>query len=289
MTSDVTTINSMRDFFDLYLDVKKDSGMTIFRGIDKVYDLVPSLGRYIDGLRKEGVNEGALYEYSRKLEIFSVLNYKSEGIRYLDKNKIGTSQNRILNINLILTAQHYGLPTRLLDWTKNPLVALYFCAKSSVDEDGVLYHLRPPWVFTENTLPVLEKAFKAQTGDDIFEEFIIPYHPDVFDDMVAAQSAVFTIHPRPFDKLDMNDLIPEFEETIEDNESVFSALDFSPDVALDKYIISASMKKEALTVLRIMGISEQTLFPGLDGIAKTMINGIEEHIQLNKNSLLQNG
>ena len=36
-------------------------------------------------------------------------------------------------------AQHYGLPTRLVDWTKNPLVALFFAAESNPDEDGAVY------------------------------------------------------------------------------------------------------------------------------------------------------
>lgn len=39
--------------------------------------------------------------------------------------------------------QHYGVPTRLLDWSENPLVALYFAASSHPDEDGYLWVLLP--------------------------------------------------------------------------------------------------------------------------------------------------
>lgn len=39
----------------------------------------------------------------------------------------------------LFLAQHYGLPTRLLDWTYNPLIALYFACCSNFDKDGIVY------------------------------------------------------------------------------------------------------------------------------------------------------
>ena len=39
--------------------------------------------------------------------------------------------------------QHYGVPTRLLDWTESPLVALYFCVNSEPDKDGAIWILKP--------------------------------------------------------------------------------------------------------------------------------------------------
>ncbi len=39
--------------------------------------------------------------------------------------------------------QHYGVPTRLLDWTESPLVALYFCVNSDPEKDGAIWILKP--------------------------------------------------------------------------------------------------------------------------------------------------
>lgn len=46
--------------------------------------------------------------------------------------------------------QHYGLPTRLLDWSTNLLVALYFCCKENPDDDGAVFAFNPGSKFSEN-------------------------------------------------------------------------------------------------------------------------------------------
>ena len=43
----------------------------------------------------------------------------------------------------LFVMRHYGVPTRLMDWTENPLVALYFAASQAPKSEGVVWNLLP--------------------------------------------------------------------------------------------------------------------------------------------------
>lgn len=80
-------------------------------------------------------------------------------------------------------AQHHGLATRLLDWTRNPLVALFFASWEIPEDHGAVYAIPQPGLVTN-------ERFQEVKLDMSFE-------PRPFHRRIEAQQALFTYHPNP--------------------------------------------------------------------------------------------
>lgn len=170
--------------------------------------------------------------------------------------------------NWLALGQHHGLPTRLLDWTYSPLVALHFATARSdlFDRDGVVvmidyvraHALAPPAlhallereganVFTTELLAEASPTVGglADLGDEAFVVFV---EPPSFDERIVNQYALFSLMSRAAGSLD-------------------DWLDRHPALAR-RVVIPADLKWEVRDKLDQANVTERVLFPGLDGLSR---------------------
>lgn len=236
----VTSVSEFLQYIDKkrYLDPTRKE-VTAYRGHFKNYDEIkPSIGRIDD------------YDGKKERELF--MQFK-RSYHYF------TNHRPKRDIDLLFLAQHYGLKTRILDWTLNPLVALFFAcyedspSKSEENEDGeVIIKIFPkPGSLREDTsendklgwhafLHQLERGnYPVSEKSDMNETLIFP---DNFDARIRNQKGVFQYFKNPNQKIEVFKAIP----------------------------VSHQAKGKILNELVLLGIDESFIYPDLEHFAKQL-------------------
>lgn len=224
----------------------------------------PGIQRFRSSYVYRGLED---YQYN----LSTSLNRQGEtGIeKHLLRNFIKYSQlNEASSIwKWLAIAQHHGLPTRLLDWTYSPLVALHFATSdyTQFEKDGIIWAVN--YVESGSYLP--EKLMKVLRleGSYNFTAGMLDQVVDTIPKLNNISAEAFAVFLEP----------PSIDDRIVNQYAVFSMMS-DPNVLIDDWIISkkishfkilipAKLKWEIRDKLDQSNINERVLFPGLDGLA----------------------
>jgi len=197
----------------------KSSVSTVFRGVKNAeYELIPKIGRYKQFRSNEDINIQEKYMLSL---------FKQYSIPHLDYRPLNDWE-------WLAIAQHFGLATRLLDWTRNILVAAYFAVRSEFDGDSSIYCFQHNRKLNVDKYP---NPFEYST--------VNKFVPNHITNRIIAQAGLFTIHPKPQDSFESD--------------------------KVEKLIIKNNYRKKLKNILYKYNIHEFSMFPNLDGLSKHII------------------
>jgi hypothetical protein len=184
-----TEIRDLSDFFTTLRALLKKDGTFWFRGHSNLaFALTPSALRYPTEVQRDGA-----------------LAHLSDVKRYLEF-KLPRPPRQDESLKWMQVAQHHGLPTRLLDWTQNAAVALYFACCSDLETDGLVAFLNPTEL-NQQVDPAHPRIFDNDRDSRFIQKYIelggrrdpkgprtIAINPTWNTERIVLQQGFFTLH-----------------------------------------------------------------------------------------------
>lgn len=230
-----------------------------YRGVGDIkYKLVPALYRH-----KKTIGADGLAELERQI----MTRFRQRSLPY---------HNRPLgdDWDALFFMQHYGVPTRLLDWTENPFVALHFAlmsahgivlegGKLSFSADATLWILDPV-AWNRHALRHISYTGGVLTPDD---DALKGYRPTPgFNGMQNLPVAIYGAHNSPR-IVAQQGVFTVFGREASAMEESF-ATDGFPSSSLTRVVIPRTALPAMRKALLNHGVTESVVFPDLEGLAR---------------------